>query len=102
MITALGRSDLTPDTWELVRNDLRERLKGMPADATGLVRAGAGLPLEFGDRRSPPRRRSAPAAASAVTWSFRSAPPWCGHEHLRLRLPRLGRLRVLGAGCASA
>lgn len=24
MITALGRSDLTPDTWELVRNDLRE------------------------------------------------------------------------------
>ncbi|MEU1123459.1 hypothetical protein ABZ371_07725 [Streptomyces sp. NPDC005899] len=48
MITVTGHADLTPDTWELVREELRERLRAMPADATGLVRAGAGLPLEFG------------------------------------------------------
>ncbi|MFE5512122.1 hypothetical protein ACFQ9J_16140 [Streptomyces sp. NPDC056529] len=48
MITALGHADLTPDTWDLVRSDLRARLKGLPTDATGLVRAGAGLSLEFG------------------------------------------------------
>ncbi|MFF4871553.1 hypothetical protein ACIPQA_25775 [Streptomyces sp. NPDC090109] len=48
MITALGHADLTPDAWELVREDLRARLKGLPTDVAGLVRAGAGLPLEFG------------------------------------------------------
>ncbi|KUN20325.1 hypothetical protein AQJ11_29445 [Streptomyces corchorusii] len=48
MITAVGHADLTPATWELVRAELRERLRGLPPDATALVRAGAGLPLAFG------------------------------------------------------
>ncbi|MEW1700951.1 hypothetical protein ACIQCR_19410 [Streptomyces sp. NPDC093249] len=48
MITALGHTDLTADTWELVRAELRKSLEGLPDDTTGLVRAGAGLPLLFG------------------------------------------------------
>ncbi|MFF3749078.1 hypothetical protein ACFYYH_01240 [Streptomyces sp. NPDC002018] len=48
MITAVGHADLTSATWDLVRAELRERVRGLPPRATALVRAGAGLPLVFG------------------------------------------------------
>ncbi|MFI9630462.1 hypothetical protein [Streptomyces sp. NPDC052042] len=44
----MGHADLTPDTWKLIRGELRERLEGLPQDTTGLVRAGAGVPPVFG------------------------------------------------------
>ncbi|WP_413812660.1 hypothetical protein [Streptomyces sp. OE57] len=39
---------MTSTTWDLVQAELRERMHGLPPDATVLVRAGAGLPLVFG------------------------------------------------------
>ncbi|MFF5538141.1 hypothetical protein ACFY71_37815 [Streptomyces cinerochromogenes] len=44
----MGHADPTPTAWELVQAELRERLRGLPPHATALLRAGAGLPLAFG------------------------------------------------------
>ncbi|MHB9864201.1 hypothetical protein [Streptomyces sp. YIM S03343] len=48
MIVAVGHGDLTPATLELVESELRARMERVGEGVTGLVRAGAGLPVAFG------------------------------------------------------
>lgn len=48
MIVAVGHGDLTPATLELVESELRARMERLGEGVTGLVRAGAGLPVAFG------------------------------------------------------
>ncbi|GAA3367996.1 hypothetical protein GCM10020367_64300 [Streptomyces sannanensis] len=48
MIAAVGHADLTLDTLELVERELATLLDRVAERATGLVRAGAGLPVVFG------------------------------------------------------
>lgn len=48
MIAAVGHTDLTGDTLDLVEHELRAALAGLPGDTPGLVRAGAGVPVAFG------------------------------------------------------
>jgi hypothetical protein len=48
LIVAVGHGDLTPATLELVEAELRTRMELLGEGVTGLVRAGAGLPVAFG------------------------------------------------------
>ncbi|GAA3820104.1 hypothetical protein [Streptomyces chiangmaiensis] len=48
MIAAVGHADLTPDTLELVEDELRAALERLPERRSALVRAGAAVPVAFG------------------------------------------------------
>jgi hypothetical protein len=48
MIAAVGHTDLTAGTLELLETELSARLERLAQEAAGLVRAGAGLPVVFG------------------------------------------------------
>lgn len=48
MIAAVGHTDLTGNTLDLVESELRAALARLPGGTPGLVRAGAGVPVAFG------------------------------------------------------
>ncbi|WP_258023698.1 hypothetical protein [Streptomyces bambusae] len=48
MIAVVGHADLTLDTLTLVESEVRMRLERLADNVTGLVRAGAGLPVVLG------------------------------------------------------
>ncbi|MCX3058403.1 hypothetical protein [Streptomyces beihaiensis] len=47
MIAAVGHADLSPDALRLMESELAARVRGLPSEAYGLVRASAGLPVVF-------------------------------------------------------